>query len=137
MPLFVATTEVGRAQARLFEAAELRIEVLPASACMPTLHDPVRIDGRAFWDGGLTADPPLLPLVHRSAAPELLAVLLHAWRGPSAPVLAEGISHRLGETAFASSFASQLQGIAPACQAVAAGAGGAASRGGCVRCGCT
>ena len=48
----------------LFTNRELTADALLASACLPTLHRPIEIDGEAYWDGGLAANPPLLPLVH-------------------------------------------------------------------------
>ncbi len=32
-------------------------DALLASACLPTLHHAVEIDGEAYWDGGFTANP--------------------------------------------------------------------------------
>ena len=40
------------------------------------LEETIEIDGVAYWDGGLTANPPLLPLIHGCAARDLVAVLL-------------------------------------------------------------
>ena len=44
---------------RIFRTSEISAEVLLASACLPSMHHPVEIDGRAYWDGGLTANPPV------------------------------------------------------------------------------
>jgi NTE family protein len=119
--LFVAATEVAGMRLRTFENAELTVEALLASACVPKLHHPVVIDGKAYWDGGLAANPPLYALVQRCEAADVVAVLLHPWRGPLAPAHADGIEHRLAEIGFASTLLSQLHGIALAQQAVVAG----------------
>lgn len=119
--LFIAATEVASARLRLFQNAELSVDVLLASACVPTLHHPVVIDGRAYWDGGLAANPPLYPLVQHASAPDLVAVLLHPWRADVAPAQAEDIAHRLAEIGFASTGLSQLHGIALAQRMARAG----------------
>ena len=39
-----------------------------ASACLPQLYQAVEIDGEAYWDGGYTANPALLPLIDAPTA---------------------------------------------------------------------
>jgi len=119
--VFVAATEVASARLRLFENKELSVDALLASACVPTLHHPVVIGGRAYWDGGLAANPPLYALVQHARAADLVAVLLHPWRAAEAPAMADGISHRLAEIGFASTGLSQLHGIALAQRMAQAG----------------
>ena len=40
-----------------------------ASACLPQMYQAVEIDGEAYWDGGFTANPALLPLVDDPGEP--------------------------------------------------------------------
>jgi NTE family protein len=49
-------------------------DVALASSCLPLLHHAVTIDGVAYWDGGYSANPPLLPLVAASQAREVLLI---------------------------------------------------------------
>ena len=86
--------------------------MLLASACLPALHSTVVIDGEGYWDGGLTANPPLHPLLHESDVRDVIAVLLHPCRWPDEPTTASEISQRLTEISFGSAFFSELQGIA-------------------------
>ncbi len=44
-------------QLRLFRNAELSADTLLASACLPTIHRTVVIDGEPYWDGGYSANP--------------------------------------------------------------------------------
>ena len=112
LDLFIATTRVSSGTLRLFRTRELSLEVLLASACLPALHKTVMIDGEGYWDGGLTANPPLYPLLHECKSRDVIAVLLHPCRWPEAPTTASEISQRLTEISFGAAFFSELQGIA-------------------------
>ncbi len=112
LDLFIATTRVATGTLRLFRTRELTLEVLLASACLPALHSTVVIDGEGFWDGGLTANPPLHPLLHECDVRDVIAVLLHPCRWPDEPTTAGEISQRLTEISFGAAFFSELQGIA-------------------------
>ena len=109
--LFIATTQVSTGTLRLFRTRQLSIEVLLASACLPLLHRAVEIDGEAYWDGGLTANPPLFPLVHKCAARDIVVVLLHPQPHSHVPRTADDIWHRLTEMGFSSTFFTELQGL--------------------------
>jgi NTE family protein len=112
--LFVAATQVATGRLRLFSTRELTLEALLASACVPSLSHPVEIDGETYWDGGLTANPPLRALLYECDARDILVVLLHPLRRSEVPATADEISHRLAEISFGSAFSGELQGIARA-----------------------
>src|SRR4029434_8729514 len=112
LKLFLATTRVSAGTLRLFGAPDIRLAVVLASACLPLLHHTVEIDGEAYWDGGLTANPPLYPLLQECGARDLIAVLLHPRQWPASPTTAGDISHRLTEISFGAAFFSELQGLA-------------------------
>ena len=110
--LFIATTRVTTGTLRLFRNRHLSIEVLLASACLPSIQRAVEIDGEPYWDGGLAANPPIFPLVHRCAARDIVVVILNASRHPDIPKTSDEIWHRLNEISFSSSFFTELQGLA-------------------------
>ena len=109
--LFIAATEVRTGRLRLFRNDELTLDALLASACLPTLHRPIEIDGEAYWDGGLSANPPLFPLLHQCNARDLMVVLLHPSRRPEVPTTADEIWQRLTEISFTSAFFTELNGL--------------------------
>jgi NTE family protein len=109
--LFIAATEVRTGRLRLFRSHELTLDALLASACLPTMHRPIEIDGEAYWDGGLSANPPLFPLVHQCNARDLMVVLLHPSRRPDLPGTADEIWQRLTEISFTSAFFTELNGL--------------------------
>jgi NTE family protein len=112
LKLFVAATQVNTGMPRLFGTRELTLDVLLASACVPSLHHTIKIDGEAYWDGGLSANPPIRPLLYMCDASDVLIVLLHPRRRQEVPTTADDIWHRLTEISFSSALFSELQGIA-------------------------
>ena len=48
-----------------------------ASACLPTVHHAVEIDGRAYWDGGFSANPDIVTLAAESPVADTLIVQLN------------------------------------------------------------
>jgi NTE family protein len=109
--LFIATTQVSTGTLKLFRNKQLTLEVLLASACLPALHHAVEIDGEAYWDGGLAANPPLFPLLHKCRARDVMVVLLHPQPRRQLPTTADDIWYRLSEMSFSSTFFTELQGV--------------------------
>ncbi|MEN3293016.1 MAG: hypothetical protein V7642_2269 [Burkholderiales bacterium] len=109
--LFIATTQVSTGTLKLFRTRQLTLEVLLASACLPALHHAVEIDGEAYWDGGLAANPPLFPLLHKCRARDVMVVLLHPQPRQQLPTTADDIWYRLSEMSFSSTFFTELQGV--------------------------
>lgn len=110
--LFVAATQITTGRARIFTNGELSLDVLLASVCLPSFNQPVTIDGEAYWDGGLTANPPLRPLLYHCAAPDMMIVAINPRHRHDVPSTAEEIRHRLMEISFNATAVSELEGIA-------------------------
>ncbi len=72
--LLIAATEVETGRARLFRRPELTVESVLASACLPTLHHAVVIDGVSYWDGGFSANPDLVTLAMESPVTDTMIV---------------------------------------------------------------
>ncbi len=110
--LFIAATQVSTGTLRIFRNHELNLNTLLASACLPSLHHPVEIEGEAYWDGGLTANPPIFPLWHLCTARDIVVVLLHPFRRTKVPETPDDIAQRLSEMSFSSAFFTELGGLA-------------------------
>ena len=110
--LFIAATRVSTGTLKIFRNRDLTVDALLASACLPSMHRPVEIDGEAYWDGGLTANPPIFPLLHLCSARDLLVVLLHPCSRPGTPTSIQEIGQRLSEISFSSAFFTELGGLA-------------------------
>jgi NTE family protein len=106
--LFIAATNVATGRARIFRNAELTLDAVLASACLPQLHHAVEIDGAAYWDGGFSANPPLLELVQDCAARDVLLVQINALRAERVPRTPREIRDRIAEIAFGRPLAEEL-----------------------------
>ena len=123
LKLFIAATAVRTGKVRLFRTAELGEAAVLASACLPTLHHAVEIDGEHYWDGGFTANPAIYPLLYECTAPDILMVLLNPLQRDDAPRSAEDISARSMELGFSTTFLREMRMIAHARQYIAETAG--------------
>ncbi len=119
LKLFIAATAVRTGKVRLFRTAELGEAALLASACLPTLHHAVEIDGEHYWDGGFTANPAIYPLLYECHTPDLLMVLLNPLQHEEAPRSAADIATRSMELGFSTTFLREMRMIAHARQFIA------------------
>ena len=78
--LFIAATNVATGRARIFRNPELSVDAVLASTCLPQLHPAITIDGEPYWDGGFSANPPLIALVEGSRARDLVLVQINPMR---------------------------------------------------------
>jgi NTE family protein len=107
--LFVAATNVATGRARIFRNPKLSIDAVLASACLPQMHPAIEIDGTAYWDGGFSANPPLLPLVEACAARDLVLVQINPLLAERAPRTPREIRNRIAEIAFGRPLADELE----------------------------
>jgi NTE family protein len=107
--LFIAATHANSGKLRLFRNHELSVDTLLASACLPTIHRTIVIDGEPYWDGGYSANPAVFPLAYQCASPDILLVLLTPLRYAETPASAEDIRQRLLELSFNSTFLREMR----------------------------
>ena len=98
--LLIAATDIETGSKRLFRRSELTVEAVLASACLPTLHPAVEIDGRAYWDGGFSANPDLVTLAAESPVGDTLLVLLNPVEQPGIPRTAREIASEVNRITF-------------------------------------
>ena len=106
--LFIAATRVRDGGAHIFRTQEVTLEVVLASACLPQLHDAVEIDGESYWDGGYSANPPIMELVQATRSPDLLVVELTTPRPTDGEVRGKHIERRLRDFALGASLQREL-----------------------------
>ena len=112
IPLIVAATRVETGAARLFANDELSPDVLLASACLPTLSPAIELDDGHYWDGGFSANPPLLPLVEGAFADDILLVRTGREREPRVPTNARAIQTRVSRLVFDGPLQRELETLA-------------------------
>jgi NTE family protein len=107
--LFIAATHANSGKLRLFRNQELSVDTLLASACLPTIHRTIVIDGEPYWDGGYSANPAVFPLAYQCDSPDILLILLTPLRYTETPVSAQDIRQRLLELSFNSTFLREMR----------------------------
>jgi NTE family protein len=110
--VFISATNVRTGLRRLFQNAELSLEALLASACLPQVYQAVEIDGEHYWDGGYTGNPALAPLYLRTTASDVIVVGINPIERAALPQTARGIIDRIDEISFNSTFMLELAAIA-------------------------
>lgn len=107
--LFIAATNARSGKLRLFRQPEISIDAVLASACLPTAHHTVQIDGEPYWDGAFSANPAIFPLLLECKADDVLLVLLAPREHQDMPRDMEGIRARTRELAFNATFLREMR----------------------------
>jgi NTE family protein len=110
--LFVAATNVRSGRLRMFRGAQIGIDAVLASACLPMLFPAIVIDGEAYWDGGYLGNPSLLPLLAESPTLDLVLVQVHPSHRQSVPEHPAAIVERINEISFNGSLVKELRSLA-------------------------
>ncbi|MBX9925947.1 MAG: hypothetical protein K2Y05_06285, partial [Hyphomicrobiaceae bacterium] len=90
--LMIVATDIATGRPRFFRREEITINAVLASACLPTLHHAVEIDGRAYWDGGFSANPDIVEIALENPCRDTLIVLLNPSIRTALPVSAQEIA---------------------------------------------
>jgi NTE family protein len=106
--LFVAATSVMTGRARIFTNADLSSEAVLASTCLPQLQPAVAVDGEPYWDGGFSANPPIIPLIEGCRARDVLLVQINPLAAERVPRTPREIRDRVAEIAFGRPLADEL-----------------------------
>ena len=111
IPTFVSATRVDTGSARVFTGAELTVDALLASACLPNLFRAVEIDGISYWDGGYMGNPTLTPLFSEAFAADILIVQVTPFQRQEVPQGVADILSRVTEITFNSSLLRDLRTV--------------------------
>lgn len=111
LKLFIAATHANSGKLKIFHNPELSVDVLLASACLPTMHRTVVIDGEPYWDGGYSANPAVFPLLEECNSRDILLILLAPLKYSATPHTAQDIRYRLQELAFNNTFLREMRTI--------------------------
>jgi NTE family protein len=97
--LFVGATDVESGESKVFSNAEIGVRHLLASACLPMMFPAIEINGRHYWDGGYSCNPPLAPVL-APRPDQLVLVRAQPRQRKGVPNSTADIVHRLHEIAF-------------------------------------
>jgi NTE family protein len=112
LALFITATAVRTGQPRVFSGADLSIDALMASACLPQLFRSVMIDGEPYWDGGYSGNPALWPLIYNTKPLDILLVKINPLVRLDLPDTAMEIADRVNEITFNAGLVSEMRAIA-------------------------
>ncbi|MCS3904117.1 NTE family protein [Methylohalomonas lacus] len=112
LKLFIGATQVRTGKLKLFREKELSVDALLASACLPSLHHAITIDGEAYWDGGYAGNPPIFPLIFDCKTSDVMIVIVQPLARPELPTTAEAIRMRAAELSFNTAFLREMRAIA-------------------------
>ena len=107
----VTATHVRTGRARIFSRGEVTTDSVMASACLPQISRAVEIDGEAYWDGGFSGNPALMPLVTSTASSDILIVQINPVVRHETPRSAREIINRVNEISFNTSLIKELRAI--------------------------
>jgi NTE family protein len=107
--LFVTATNVRTGRGRIFRNADMSVDALLASACLPTLFQAVEIDGEPYWDGGYAGNPTITPLVRECDSRDTILVQINPIERQGTPRTATEIQNRLNEVSFNSPLMKELR----------------------------
>lgn len=111
IPLFITATAVRTGQPRVFTHADLSVDALLASACLPQLFQAVVIDGEPYWDGGYSGNPALWPLIYNTPALDLVLVKINPLSRPGTPDTPAEIADRVNEITFNAGLVAEMRAI--------------------------
>jgi NTE family protein len=112
MPLFISATDVQTGRARIFSWDELSVDVVTASAALPSVFRAVEIEGVPYWDGGYTSNPPILPFLQARETDDVLLVQIKPVHRPDTPTSSQDIAARISEIGFNAALYAELRALA-------------------------
>ena len=110
--LFIAATQVRTGKLKIFENRDMSIDTLLASACLPSIHHPVKINGESYWDGGIAGNPPVFPLIFNCSHTDIMIVVIHPLEIADTPTTVEEIRERTVDLGFNTAFLREMRAIA-------------------------
>lgn len=109
--VFLCATNVRTGRRKVFSKAELSVDAVLASACLPLMFQAVEIDGQAYWDGGYTGNPALAPLFWETPVDDIIIIGINPLTRPELPQTARDIIDRINEISFSSALFLELEAV--------------------------
>ncbi len=109
--VYLCATHVYTGRLKVFGNAELKPEALLATACLPTIHNAVKVDGEYYWDGGFIGNPVFFPLIYNCETPDIVLVQLNPTVREHLPTSSREIADRLNEITNNASVVREMRAI--------------------------
>jgi NTE family protein len=111
LKLFVSATNVETGRVRVFARDRLTVDMVMASAALPTLFQAVEVEGKFYWDGGYMGNPVLFPFFYASSSHDILIVQINPIERAGVPRTAQDILNRVNEISFNASLLHELRAV--------------------------
>ncbi|GHT90571.1 alpha/beta hydrolase [Alphaproteobacteria bacterium] len=109
--VFLAATHVYTGKIKIFGNKELCVDALLATACLPTIHAAVMVNGEYYWDGGFIANPAIYPLIYECHTADVMIIKLNPTHRNRLPTTAVEIGDRLNEITNNTSIVREMRSI--------------------------
>lgn len=111
LKLFLCATHVASGKLKIFRMEDLCVEVLLASACLPTLFQAVEVKGEYYWDGGFVGNPAIYPLIYECETPDIMIIQLTVMTRQRLPMTAQQIMDRHKEITYNACLMREMRSI--------------------------
>jgi NTE family protein len=119
--LHICATDVETGRPRVFERDRMTVDMVMASACLPSLYHAVEVEGRHYWDGGYSGNPVLWPFFE-GPTEDIVIVQINPVLREGVPKAARDIANRVNEITFNAALLRELRAIEFVNRLLAAGA---------------
>jgi NTE family protein len=111
LKLFISATNVRTGKIRIFRRPELTIDMLMASACLPTVFKAVQVEDEYYWDGGYMGNPALFPFFTETDVLDVILVQINPIEREAIPRSSHEIMNRLNEITFNAALLQEFRAI--------------------------
>jgi NTE family protein len=109
--LFVCASNVLTNRLRVFEHSDLSVDVVLASACIPSVFQAIEINGEHFWDGGYMGNPPIFPIIYNCTSTDVILIMVNPIEIKQVPQTPQAILDRINTLSFNSSLMREMRAI--------------------------
>jgi NTE family protein len=110
--IFLCATHVFSGRLKVFKTHEMKPECMLASACLPSIHSAVLVDGEYYWDGGFIGNPVFFPLIYDCESPDIILIQLNPTIRNKLPTSSREIGDRLNEISNNATVVREMRSIA-------------------------
>jgi len=110
--LYLSATNVRTGKVQVFKTADMSLDVVMASACLPFLFQAVNVGEEHYWDGGYMGNPVLFPFFYEAESQDVIIVHVNPIERDEVPTSASDIMNRVNEISFNSTLMRELRAVA-------------------------
>lgn len=110
--LFINATSASTGKIKIFFSDELTVDMLLASACLPSYNRSVRVGKDVYWDGGFSGNPAIYPLSYKCDTKDIMIVQINPLQVYKMPFFAHERTMRQDEVAFNAAIMRELRHLA-------------------------